>query len=169
MFVIETRRLRLRQLAPTDASFILELVNDPDWLRFIGDRGVRAVEDAREYILRGPMDMYARLGFGLYLVETRDPVGSVGICGLIKRDSLEDVDIGFAFLPRFRGRGYALEAATATMEFGRRHLRLERIVAITSPGNLSSIRLLERLGMRFEADVALPNQAEEVSLYASTG
>lgn len=166
MYVIETDRLRLRQLTPTDASFILELVNDPDWLRFIGDRNVRTLDDAREYILRGPVDMYARLGFGLYLVEMRDPVVSVGICGLIKRDSLESVDLGFAFLPQFRGRGYALEAAAATMEFGRQHLLLRQIVAITDPENRSSIRLLQRLGMSFQGSIVLPHQPEEVALFA---
>lgn len=165
MKVLETDRLIIRWLTIEDAAFILELVNDPSWLRFIGDRGVRALEDARNYILKGPVEMYGRLGFGLYLVELKDEGVPIGTCGLIKRDSLKDVDIGFAFLPSFRGRGYAYEAASAVLAYGKNTLGLERIVAIVSPGNDRSIRLLEKLGLQFEQRVQL-SERDEVKLFA---
>jgi len=148
MAVSETARLRLRHLAPTDAPFILELVNEPGWLRFIGDRGVHDLESARGYIERGPRDMYTRLRFGLYCVESKADSASIGLCGLIKRDTLEDVDLGFALLERHQGRGYAREAARATLDEAR-GLGLRRVAAITSPDNERSILLLTALGFRF--------------------
>src|SRR3954468_25026348 len=118
--VLETDRLIVRWLTPEDAEFILRLVNEPSWLRVIGDNGIRTIEGARAYILKGPVEMYSRLGFGLYLVELKEEGVSIGICGLIKRGSLEDVDIGFAFLPKFWGKGYAYESASAVMAYGKR-------------------------------------------------
>jgi RimJ/RimL family protein N-acetyltransferase len=165
--VLETDRLILRRLAVEDSEFILELLNDPSWLRFIGDKGVRTLVDARDYILRGPVAMYERLGFGLYLTELKSGRVPVGLCGLIKRDALEDVDIGFAFLPRFWGKGYAYEAAAAVLAYGRTVLGLGRILAITSADNDSSARLLEKLGLRFEKMVKLPADDEEVRLFTS--
>lgn len=165
--VLETDRLILRWLSAEDADFILRLVNEPSWLRFIGDNGVRTVEDARAYILNKLVEMYSRLGFGLYLVELKDAGLPIGICGLIKRDSLEDVDIGFAFLPQFWGKGYAYESAAAVMEFGKRDFGLKRIVAITSPDNDVSGRLLEKLGFDFERMVKLSAESEEVKLFAA--
>jgi RimJ/RimL family protein N-acetyltransferase len=166
MKVLETDRLIIRRLTVEDAAFIFELVNDPAWLRFIGDRGVRSLEDARNYILKGPVDMYARLGFGLYLVELKGEGVPIGMCGLIKRDTLKDVDIGFAFMPGFRGKGYAYEAASAVLAYGKSTLGLERIVAIVSPGNASSIQLLEKLGFEFEQMLKL-SERDEVKLFAS--
>jgi RimJ/RimL family protein N-acetyltransferase len=163
--VLETDRLIVRRLSPDDAEFILRLLNEPSWLRFIGDKGVRTIEDARAYILRGPVEMYSRLGFGLYLVAIKGGGPPIGICGLIKRDSLEDVDIGFAFLPEYWGRGYAYEAASAVMAYGGNVLGFKRIVAITSVDNDSSARLLEKLGLRFEGMVKLSNDSEEVRLF----
>jgi [ribosomal protein S5]-alanine N-acetyltransferase len=163
--VLETDRLILRRLTVEDSSFILELLNDPSWLRFIGDKGVRTIEDARNYILKGPIAMYERMGFGLYLTELKDNKASLGLCGLIKRDALDDVDIGFAFLEEFRGKGYAYEAASAVMTYGRTVLGLDRIVAITSAGNHHSARLLEKLGLRFEKMIKLSDTGEEVELF----
>jgi RimJ/RimL family protein N-acetyltransferase len=165
--VLETNRLTLRHLSTDDAEFILEFLNEPSFLRFIGDKGVRTLEDAREYILNGPVAMYNRLGFGLYLTELKETGVPIGICGLIKRDGLEDVDIGFAFLPRFWAKGYAYEAASAVIAYGKDVLRLKRVVAITSPDNQASARLLEKLGMRFERRVKLSEDAEEVRLFTS--
>ncbi|MCY7387258.1 MAG: GNAT family N-acetyltransferase [Burkholderiales bacterium] len=166
MNVLETERLQLRRLIVDDAPFILELLNDPAWLRFIGDRGVRTVDGAGKYILNGPVAMYEQLGFGLYLTERKSDRVPLGICGLIKRDGLADVDIGFAFLPQFRRGGYATEAAMATMEYGRRAFGLKRIVGITSPDNDSSIRLLEKIGLRYERLVQLPKADAESMLFA---
>jgi len=166
--VLETDRLILRRLSTDDAAFILELVNDPDWLRFIGDRGVRTLDDARDYIRKGPVDSYARLGFGLFAVERKEGGPPIGICGLVKRDFLEDVDIGFALLPAFRGKGYAHEAARATMSYAREVVGLDRIVAITSPDNDASGRLLEKIGLRFECMIRIsPDSPEEARLFAS--
>lgn len=167
MRVIETERLGLRRVTTEDAAFILQLLNDPAWLRFIGDRGVRTFEAAREYISNNLAPMYERQGFGLYLTELKSEGVPVGICGLIKRDSLEDVDIGFAFLPQFRGMGYGYESAAAVLEYGRKAFGLRRIVAITSPDNHGSARLLEKLGFTFERMVRLSDDAAEVCLFAS--
>ena len=154
--ILGTDRLRLRKLTLDDAAFILKLVNDPSWLEFIGDKGVRTESDARAYLAQGPIEMYARLGFGLYLVELRDGGSPIGICGLIKRESLPDVDIGFAFLPQFRGKGYAHEAALAVIAHAKRDFAIDRLLGITAPGNEKSIRLLRRLGMTLEESVDLP-------------
>ena len=165
--MLETARLVLRWLSTDDAEFILELLNEPSFLQFIGDKGVRTLEDARNYILNGPVEMYNRLGFGLYLTELKESGVPLGICGLIKRDGLEDVDIGFAFLPRFWAKGYAYESAAAVLAYGRDVLGLKRIVAITSPDNHASGRLLEKLGLRFERTMRLSENAEEVRLFGT--
>ena len=166
MKVLVTDRLVLRWLAADDAEFIFELLNDPMWLRYIGDKGIRTLDDARDYILKGPAEMYVRLGFGLYLAELKDGSIPIGICGLIKRDSLDDVDLGFAFLPEFRANGYAYESASAAVRYGKDALGLKRIVAITTPDNHASVKLLEKLGFRFEQLLRLSDDAEELRLYA---
>lgn len=166
MKVLETERLTLRRVSADDGEFILELLNDPSWLRFIGDRGVRTLDAARGYISESLVAMYERLGFGLYLTELKGVGVPAGLCGLIKRDSLEDVDIGFAFLPEFRGAGYAYESALAVMEYGQRAFGLRRIVAITSLDNYDSERLLEKLGFKFERMVKLSGEGAEVRLFA---
>jgi RimJ/RimL family protein N-acetyltransferase len=165
--VLETDRLNLRRLAATDAEFIFELVNDPSWLKYIGDRGVRNIDDARNYVLNGPVAMYDRLGFGLYLVELKETGVPIGICGVLKRDSLDDVDIGFAFLPRHWGNGYAYESAAAVKTYARDVLGLGRLVAITSPDNDASMRVLERIGFRFEKTIREPSDGEELRLFAA--
>jgi RimJ/RimL family protein N-acetyltransferase len=168
MTVLETERLVLRKLTADDAEFILELLNQPSFLRFIGDKGVRNTEDAIRYIETGPQASYERFGFGLYLVELKDSVVSIGMCGLLKRDTLPDVDVGFAFLPEYWSRGYAFEAANAVMAYGREVLGLKRILAITSLGNAASIRLLEKVGLRFERLIKLGNHQDEVRLFGTT-
>jgi RimJ/RimL family protein N-acetyltransferase len=145
---LETERLLLTHLEPADAGFILELLNEPSWLRFIGDRNVHTLDEARHYIENGPMAMYAEKGYGLYRVALKNTVEPIGICGLIKRDTLPEPDIGFAFVPRAWGAGYAREASLAVIEQGRREFGLVRLLGITDPENERSIRLLERLGLR---------------------
>ena len=166
MDVIETARLRLRPLTPDDAAFIYELVNDPDWIRFIGDRKVRNLDDARAYIGR-TVAMYERHGVGSLLTELKETGEPLGICGLIRREGLDDVDIGFAFLPRHRAKGYAHEAAAAVIAHGREKLGVKRVVAINSKDNESSARLLEKLGLRFEKVVTMPNGTEELRLFTT--
>jgi RimJ/RimL family protein N-acetyltransferase len=167
MKILETERLILRWVTVDDGEFILELLNDPAWLRFIGDKGVRTLDAARDYILKSLVAMYERLGFGLYLTELKGAGVPIGICGLIKRDALEDVDIGFAFLPKFCGQGYAYESASAVMAYGKKTLGINRLVAITVPDNDSSVRLLEKLGFNFERMVKFSDDSAEVSLFAS--
>jgi len=165
MKVLETPRLVLRRLVLEDAPFVLELVNDTAWLQYIGDKHVHNLEDARSYIRKGPLDMYARHGFGLYMVTLRTGT-RIGMCGLIKRDGLEDADLGFALLARYRGRGYAQEAAAAVLDYGRKALGLKRIVAITSPDNLRSIQVLENIGFVYEQTLTLAGQARATKLFA---
>jgi RimJ/RimL family protein N-acetyltransferase len=165
--VLETERLVLRQLSTGDAPFILELLNQPSFLQYIGDRGVRNLDDAREYILKGPVDSYDRLGFGLYLTARKQDGVPIGICGLVKREGLDDVDIGYAFLPAYWSKGYASEAAAAVLDYAKIVLRLQRIVAITSPDNQSSIKLLQKLGMRFDKMIRLSEDDHEVQLFVS--
>jgi RimJ/RimL family protein N-acetyltransferase len=152
-------------MEPGDAGFMLGLLNDPAWHRFIGDRGIRTMDGARDYILNGPMEMVARLGFGFYVVELKEAGCPLGVCGLAKRDFLDDVDIGYAFLPEYGGQGYAFEAAHATLAHAR-ELGLKRIVATVRPDNSASIRLLEKLGLRFERTMQAPDTARELQLFA---
>ena len=163
--ILETERLILRQMRAEDAEFIFELVNEAAFIRNIGDKGVRTLDDARNYILNGPVASYAKFGFGLYMVALRETGEAIGICGLLKRDSLGDVDIGFAFLERFRKKGFAYEAAAAVMGYGRNALGLKRIVAITSADNDGSMRVLEKIGLRFEKTIRMPGSDEDIRLF----
>jgi len=156
MTVLTTERLSLRQVCAADAEFIRELLNEPAFLQNIGDRGVRSPEDAARYIEDRMCASYREHGFGLYLVERKADVVAVGICGFVRRDFLEDVDIGFAFLERYWSQGYAFEAASAVMEYGRTALGLRRILAITAAENPASIRLLGKLGLHFEGMIVVP-------------
>ena len=167
MIVIETERLILRHLVAEDAGFILRLVNDPEFIRYIGDRGVRTLDDARAYITRIGTDSYAKNGFGLYMTQLKEAATPIGMCGLVKRDGLDDIDIGFAFMPDFRARGYGFESAKALLEHARRDLGLARIVAITSRDNTGSIALLGKLGLRFERMIRLPDAEDEISLFTT--
>ena len=169
MIVLETERLILRPLTTADSQFILTLLNEPSFLRYIGDKKVRTPEDAAQYILNGPVASYERHGFGLGMVELRDSHTPIGMCGLLKRDELSDPDIGFAFLPDFWNKGFAFEAAAAVLEDARERLGLERILAITTPDNESSIKLLQKLGMRFERVIKMSEdpEAEELFLHST--
>lgn len=165
MPVLETKRLTLRRMTLEDAPFIMRLVNEPSWLRFIGDKNVRNLDDARRYIQTGPLDMYAKFGFGMFLVQQSSTGEPIGSCGLLKRDTLPDPDIGYAFLPEFWGQGYAFEAAAAVLSYGHKNHGMNRIMAITSPDNASSVRVLERCGMKFERLLAL-SDTDEVKVFS---
>ena len=165
--VVTTERLALHRFVPGDAPLILELLNDPAWLRFIGDRKVHSLAHARRYLSNGPIHSYSVNGFGLYRVERRSDAAPVGMCGLVKRDSLPDVDLGFALLERHRGHGYAEEAARATLHLAHGDLGFERIVAIVSPDNERSAALLRKIGFTPERRVAFEGRAEDpVDLWA---
>jgi RimJ/RimL family protein N-acetyltransferase len=169
MNIATTARLSLDWLTPEDADFIVKLLNDPQWLTFIGDKAVRTREDAFTYLNTGPLDMYDRLGYGLYRVSLRanDPQADepIGLCGLVRRDGLDGPDLGFAFLPAGRGRGYALEAAQAVVDHSFSTLALPRILAITLAHNQRSCKLLERLGMAVQGAVRVPADGPDKLLY----
>lgn len=165
--VLETERLVLRMVSIDDAEFVLKLLNEPSFLQYIGDKGVRNLDDARQYVLNGPVASYEKNGFGLYLVELKDGGTPIGISGLVKRDTLPDPDIGFAFLPAFWSKGYALESAAAVMNYARATLGLNRILAITSPDNEASAKLLGRIGLRFERMTRLSGDGHEVKLFTT--
>ena len=148
--ILTTERLVIREMVEEDhAPFILELLNDPSFIRNIGDRHVRTTDDARAYIRKGPVVSYERFGFGLWLVELKDGT-PIGMCGLLRREVLEDVDIGFSYLPAYHSKGYGFEAARAVLDYARDVLHLPRVVAIVNANNAPSARLLEKLGMTFE-------------------
>ncbi len=155
MTVLETDRLVLRRMAKEDAAFIFRLLNDESFIRNIGDRGIRTLADAERYIANVPVASYDRFGYGLYLVESKETGEAMGICGLVKRDVLPHTDIGFAFLPAFWHRGFAVEAARAVKAHARDQCRLPRLLAVVQPGNQASIRVLERIGLQREGTVRL--------------
>jgi len=161
MLVLETDRLALRRFTAGDAAFLVELLNDPSFLRHIGDKGVRTEADALRYLETGPFASYERLGFGLWRVAQKESGEPVGMCGLLKRDWLDDVDVGFAFLPRFWAKGYAFEAASGVLFHARDAFGLKRVVAVTSPDNEASMGLLAKLGFRFERTARAPDGAED--------
>lgn len=167
MIQIQTERLTLRQLGSNDAAFIVELLNEPSFIQNIGDRGVRTLADAENYLENGPITSYARNGFGLLAVTLNETGETIGMCGLIKRDVLDDVDIGYALLPRFWSKGYALEATKGTMKFAKEVVGLKRVVAIVDPANEGSIRVLEKLGMTFEKMVKLSADDIDLKLFSA--
>jgi len=166
MTVLETERLSLRRVTVDDAQFILTLLNEPSFLRYIGDKQVRNLEDARQYILNGPVASWERNNFGLCLVELKESQTPIGMCGLVKREELPEPDIGFALLPDFWDKGFAFEAATAVLQDARERLRLDRVLAITSLDNDASINLLQRLGFNFERVIKLSPEKEQLRLFA---
>jgi ribosomal-protein-alanine N-acetyltransferase len=166
MNILETQRLALRHLSADDAEFLIKLLNDPAFIQNIGDRGVRTIADAHAYIQNGPAASYTNNGFGLDLVFLKDTGESIGICGLIKREALEDVDIGYAFLPSYWSKGYAVESALAVKKYAKDAIGLKRLVAIVNPVNAGSIRVLEKIGFRFEKMIKLSEGDIDLKLFA---
>ncbi len=189
MKILETERLVLREIVEPDDEFVLDLLNQPSFIKYIGDRSVRNVEQAREFIENRYRQSYREHGFGLYVVELKaefdmlndasvstfeiqNPKSkiqnrAIGICGFVKRDTLPDAEIGFAFLPQFCKQGYALESTVAVMEYGRDVLGLNRVLAITTQDNDSSGKLLEKLGFKFENLIKMPADDEELKLFST--
>lgn len=166
MVLLETTRLKLCYMGAEDAPFMLNLLNTPAYYKYIGDRNVRNIADAENYILNGPVKSYEKNGFGYYVVKLRNDESPVGICGLVKRDALENVDIGFAFLPEHEGKGFGFESASALMHWANQTQGLKKIVGITLENNLPSIRLLEKMGLTFDKKIMM--EEEELLLYART-
>jgi RimJ/RimL family protein N-acetyltransferase len=165
--ILETNRLVIRQLTFEDTNFVIELLNSPGWLKFIGDRHVKTEEDAKNYLLNGPMKSYQEHGFGLSLVELKSDKMPIGMCGLLKRDFLGNPDIGYAFLPAFTGQGYAFEAANATIIYAKEKLNLPHVMAIVNPDNQLSIRVLEKIGMTFKEFFIYPSEEGEKLLFSN--
>jgi RimJ/RimL family protein N-acetyltransferase len=166
--ILETDRLRIRKLTLDDTPFFYELLNDKDWIRFIGDRNIQTHQDAQDYLANKIIPSYTHWGFGFYLVVEKASNNSLGIAGFVDRDELEFVDIGFAFLPKGRGKGYALEAAKALMKFGTSELQFETILGIANKDNVRSHRLLEKLGLSFQGYVQLDDEEEEICLFSTS-
>jgi RimJ/RimL family protein N-acetyltransferase len=166
-YILETERLHLKEFTTGDAKFIIELVNTPGWIKFIGDRNIKTEEQAISYLENGPLKSYGLNGFGLSMVELKSEKTPVRMCGIIRRDNLEGPDIGFAFLPEFTGKGYAYEIANATLGFAKEQLKLQIIFAITVPQNKTSIKLLVKIGMKFIKPFCFPDKDEELMLYSN--
>lgn len=163
--ILQTERLLLRQFNINDVDFIIQLLNSPGWIKNIGDRNIKTAVQAKNYLLNGPVQSYQLHGFGLSLVLLKDTNTPIGMCGLIKRDNLPHVDMGFAFLPAYTGKGYCYEMASATLAYAKNNFKLPRIIAITLPTNISSINVLKKVGMKFEKKIILPGDTEELELY----
>lgn len=164
--VLETDRLRLRRLTLDDAELMLAIWNDPAFVRHVGDRGIRTREEARQALRDGPLQLYAEYGFGPYRVALKSDDRAVGICGLFRRDGLDDVDIGYSILPEYCGQGYAFEAATAVVGHARDDIGLARLTAIVSPDNGPSIGLTRKLGLRYEKTIRMTGDDDDVCIYA---
>jgi RimJ/RimL family protein N-acetyltransferase len=164
--LLETQRLVIRELTLEDAPFFFELVNDPDWIRFIGDRNVQTVDDAKDYLQNRIFKSYEESGFGFYAVVLKSSNEVMGISGFVKRDELEHVDVGFAFLPKGRGKGYAFESTEALMNYGVKTFNFQKVLAIANNDNEPSHHLLKKLGFTFEKYVKLHDEEDEISLFS---
>jgi RimJ/RimL family protein N-acetyltransferase len=165
--ILETERLTLREFTLEDTAFIIELLNSPGWLRFVGDRNVKTEQQAADYLRNGPLQSYQQNGYGLSMVETKEGKRPIGMCGIIRRNNLENPDIGFAFLPEFTGKGYAYEIASATLSYARNQLHIPTVWAITLPENVHSIRLLEKIGLTFSHTFSFPKGEEKLLLFST--
>ena len=165
--IIETERLILLKMSVDDSNFIYELLNGPDWIKYIGNRNINNDDDARNYISNRLLKSYEQYGFGFYLVKEKVSNASIGLCGLIKRDYLEHVDLGFAFLPNYRKNGYAYESSSAIIKYAKEKFGLNTLFAITSLDNTRSINLLEKLGFKFKNKITPPEEKEELNLFVN--
>jgi RimJ/RimL family protein N-acetyltransferase len=166
MIIAETNRLIISKISLEDAPFFLKLVNTPHWIKYIGDRNLKTIKDAEDYLTKGILKSYKELGFGFYLLQNKSDNESIGICGLVKRDQLDDVDFGFALLPEFEGQGFGFEASTTILKVAKDVFKIKIILAITLPINTNSIKLLEKLGFNYEKRVKAYEDDEELLLFA---
>lgn len=164
-YIIETERLRLREFDSTDGELIYKLLNSPGWLQYIGSRSISTIDDALNYIETKIRKGYRETGFGFYLVELKATGEKTGMCGLVKREGLDDIDLGFALLPQYENMGYAFESARGVINYAGNSLNIKSLAAITLPSNLPSIKLLEKLGMKFDKKINIPGDPEELLLY----
>lgn len=165
MTLIDTNRLVIRNITEQDFHFIFRLLNEPSWIKYIGDKGIKTEDDAKNYIQTGPLQMYKDFGFGLFLVTLKENAVPIGLCGLIKRPSLENIDLGYAFLPEYTGKGYAFEATKAVIQYGKEQLSIDKVVAISTIDNLNSEKVLLKLGFSFDSLIKENNSSEELKLF----
>jgi len=165
LIILKTKRLFLRRLVRDDAEFILHQLNEPSWLKFIGDKNVYSLNDAKKYIELAPMTMYERYGFGLFLVCAKETSIPLGLCGLMKRDNLDDADLGYAFLPEFWKQGFALEAVESMIDYAKNTHKLSRILALSKSSNTASIKLLNKVGFLFDRDLKLKEDEDKLQIY----
>ncbi len=163
---ITTPRLRLRLLEQADSVFYLRLINDKSFIENIRDKGIRTVDGAWDDIQKGPLESQKLRGFSMYLVELAENATPLGLCGLVKRETLPDADLGYAFMPKFAGKGYAHEAAIAVLELAFQQLNLTKLAAITTPDNLASNKLLQKLGFKIERVGSIGEDTEILNIYA---
>ena len=168
MKIFETERAILREIVETDAGFILDLLNQPSFIKYIGDRNVRTIDEARDYIENRFTESYRQFGFGMWAVELKETRTPIGICGFVRRDFLPDADIGFAFLPQYERHGYAFETARAALKYGGERLNFRRVLAIASQDNEASGKLLEKMNFKFERLIKSSRDAEELKLFSRT-
>lgn len=166
--IIDTKRLYLRELTLGDSEFVYKLVNTPKWIKFIGDRKINSIKDSEKYLTKGPLKSYTQNGFGMWLIVLKHSLIPIGICGILKREFINDLDIGFAMLPKYENNGYGYEAANATLTFAKHKLKISRIVGFTLDYNNHSINLLNKLGFKFEKMIRLPNNDENMALFAKS-
>lgn len=164
-FGIETQRLQLRELTLADAPLMLAIWNDPAFVRFVGDRGIRTLAEAQEAMTAGALKLYKDFGYGPYGVELKGEGTPIGICGLFRREGLDEPDIGFAILPDYCGKGYAHEASQAVLEHARDELGIPHLTAIVSPENAASVGLIRKLGLRFERMHRMVGDDDDVAIY----
>lgn len=167
MLHIITPRLQLREFTVQDAPLILALLTDPDFIRNVSDRGVRTLDNAIEYLSRGPILSYVQYGIGLWCMERREDGTAIGMCGLIRREGLADIDVGYTLLPAWRGLGYASEAAAACVQYGLGSLQLPRVVAYVNADNAASARVLQKAGLHYKGPYCLPDSKADIVLYSS--
>ena len=165
--ILETERLILSELSQKDAPFFYELVNDPAWIRYVGDKDVNSIEDAKKYLANKIIPSYTKNGFGFYLILRKEDNTSIGISGLVDREGLEHVDVGYALLPKYRKKGYAFEATKAVLDLAKNELQLDTILAITNVDNIRSTKLLERLGLNFDKIIQLPGDTAKCKLFTT--
>ena len=169
MIIAETKRLIIAKMTLDDAPFMLELLNTPNWIKYIGDRNVKTVDEAKTYMTNGVLKSYKESGFGFYKLLLKEENNKIiGTCGLVKREQLENVDIGFAMLPGYEGKGFGMEASLEIMSLAKNLFRLPKIAAIVQPNNPNSIKLLEKLGLSFEKKVKPFDDGAELLLFAKT-
>ena len=169
MIISETQRLIITKVDLQDAPFFFELMNTPHWIKYIGDKKIKTVTHAKAHLKKGILKSYRKDGFGFYKVLLKsENLKTIGICGLVKRKELEDVDIGFGFLPDYEGKGFGYESSIEIMKLAQNKFKIKKVAAITSPKNVNSIKLLEKLGLTYKKRIIPFDDAEELLLFAKT-